>query len=396
VQDPSPATSDAVMDDIVDDLIRTSRLVAPDRLLDGVAMAAGRLGASDVHHSLCDHQQRMLRSLATGDELSIEGSVAGRCFVTDDEVLVEDADAVRLFLPLIDGAERLGVVEMALPALDEDLRRRCGRFTALVAELVVSRGQYTDALFRARRGDAMSLEAEMAWQLLIPLTFSIPALALSVMIEPAYDVGGDAFDYAHTDGTLHLALFDAMGHGVQAALTASLAVGAYRHGRRRGRTLVETYEQVDAAVVEHRPDAFATAILAELDCSTGELDWIAAGHPPPILVRERSVTVLECAPSVPVGVARHFANAPPPAVCRESLEPGDRVLFYSDGCTEAATPSGEVFGEERLVDFLVREQSAGRGLGETVRRLSHAVIDHAGGQVADDATVALVEYRGTG
>jgi serine phosphatase RsbU (regulator of sigma subunit) len=113
-----------------------------------------------------------------------------------------------------------------------------------------------------------------------------------------------------------------------------------------------------------------------------------------MLVRERRVSLFECVPTVPVGVASQFPLLRRAEVCSMPLQPGDRVLLYSDGCVEAAMPSGEPFGEERLGDFLVREQSAGLGLAETVRRLSHAVIDHAGGAVQDDATLALIEYRG--
>jgi serine phosphatase RsbU (regulator of sigma subunit) len=385
------------MDRVVDKLIWTSRHVPPDQLLDGVKAAGSLLGATDVDIHVNDYEHRLLTSMSDGSVSPAEGSVLGRCFANADELVLADADSdgVRLLMPLIDGAERLGVLELRLPALDETLRRHCGRFTALVAELLVTRGQYTDHQARLRRGEPMSLEAEMAWHLLVPLTFSIAELALSAMIEPAYDVGGDAFDYAHNDTTLHVALFDAMGHGVQAALTSTLAVGAYRHARRRQRTLTETYLDVDAAVAEHRPEAFCTAVLAELECATGELRWVNAGHPVPMLLRDLTVSRLDCTANVPVGVAAHFPDSGRPVACATALQPGDRVLFYSDGCVEAATPTGELFGEERLGDFLVREQQAGLGLAETVRRLSHAVIDHAGGKVDDDATLALVEYRGS-
>ena len=369
-------------------------MVAPDHMAEGVRTAAERLGATEVTIWLADYEQRALHSLA-GDVALIEGTVLGRCFTTDDDVVLDDAGTVRLLLPLVDGSERLGVLELLLPVLDETLQRRCGRFTALVAELVVSRSQYTDAFFRRRRGREMSLEAEMEWHLFRPLTFVLPELGLSAMAEPAYDVGGDALDYAHNAGTLHVALFDAMGHGVEAALTATLAVGAYRHARRRARSLVDTYLDLDQAVAEYRPDAYCTAILAELDCATAQLNWIAAGHPPPMLIRERAVSSLECLPAVPIGVASKFPQLASAEVCSVGLQPGDRVLFFSDGCIEAATPSGEPFGEERLGDFLVREQSAGLGLAETVRRLSHAVIGHAGGRIDDDATLALVEYHGS-
>jgi serine phosphatase RsbU (regulator of sigma subunit) len=186
-----------------------------------------------------------------------------------------------------------------------------------------------------------------------------------------------------------------MGHGIQAALTSTLVVAAYRHARRHGADLVKTYKAVDRETGEHRGNAFATGVFAEVDCPTGRMQWLNAGHPAPMLLRERSVMRLDTTPALPLGVGVEFEDDLTLDVGQVGLQPGDRVLFFSDGCTEAATTSGEPFGEERLGDFLVREQTAGLGLAETLRRLSHAVLDHASGTLADDATVLLVEYRGT-
>jgi serine phosphatase RsbU (regulator of sigma subunit) len=220
-------------------------------------------------------------------------------------------------------------------------------------------------------------------------------LAVTAALEPAYAMGGDAFDYAYNSPTLHVALFDSMGHGVQAALTSTLVVAAYRHARRHGADLVKTYRAVDRETAEHRGSAFATGVFAEVDCPTGRMQWLNAGHPAPMLLRERSVLRLETIPTLPLGVGAEFEDQLILDVGEVGLQPGDRVLLFSDGCTEAATPSGEPFGEERLGDLLVREQTAGLALAETVRRLSHAVLDHAGGTLADDATILLVEYTGT-
>jgi serine phosphatase RsbU (regulator of sigma subunit) len=238
----------------------------------------------------------------------------------------------------------------------------------------------------------MSLAAEMCWNLLRPLSFNIDALAVSAMLEPAYDVGGDVFEYVCNAPLFHAALFDSMGHGVGAALTSTVAVAAYRHARRTGEGLRESYEAVDRSVADHRPESFATGVLSHLDWTTGSFSWINAGHPAPMLIRERAVQRLEVRPALPMGLAVHFGH-PAVDVGTLQLQDGDRILLFSDGCTEATTPSGERFGEDRLGQFLVREQTAQLGLAETLRRLSHAILDHAGGELADDATVVLLEYR---
>jgi Stage II sporulation protein E (SpoIIE) len=377
---------------VVQELLLTSREVPPAAAVDGVRTAAAALGASGIDIYLNDYEQRDLRSLEDDEPLNIDGTVAGRTFTSGTRMETCSDGVTTVWLPLVNGASRLGVMRLTFADLDDDIRDACDQFAALVAELVVCRDQYTDTFVRARRGEEMSLAAEMCWNLLRPLTFNISALAASAMLQPAYDVGGDVFDYACNAPLFHAVLFDAMGHGVGAALTSTVAVGAYRYARRRGDDLAATYHAVDQAIDEHRAGTFATGVLAELDWTTGSFSWLNAGHPAPMLIRDRAVQRLGSEPALPMGFATAFADGVV-EVATTRLQDGDRVLLFSDGCTEARTPSGEAFGEVRLGDFLIREQSAGLELAETLRRLSHAVVEHAGGDLADDATVVLLEYR---
>jgi len=97
---------------------------------------------------------------------------------------------------------------------------------------------------------------------------------------------------------------------------------------------------------------------------------------------------LECAPSMPLGL-----GGPVVEIAHETLQRGDRVLFYTDGISESRSPDGGRFGQERLADFLVRATLDGLPGAETVRRLSAAVGTHVGKGLNDDATMLLVEYR---
>lgn len=83
----------------------------------------------------------------------------------------------------------------------------------------------------------------------------------------------------------------------------------------------------------------------------------------------------------------------PPQLCSTQLRPGDRVVLYTDGVVEARSPSGEFFGEERLADLIVRADSAGEPPPETMRRLMGSVMQHQAGQLQDDASIVLVEWR---
>ena len=95
-------------------------------------------------------------------------------------------------------------------------------------------------------------------------------------------------------------------------------------------------------------------------------------------------------PSTPLGVP-FGANAV--TIGQEDLEPGDRILLYTDGVTEARTADGKFFDADRLAEFLEREAADGRPTPETLRRLRHAILTHQNGQLQDDATALLVEWR---
>ena len=197
----------------------------------------------------------------------------------------------------------------------------------------------------------MDLAAEFRWSLLPPLTMSTPRVRIAGMLEPAYEIAGDAFDYAVNGDIAHVAMFDAVGHGLRACQLANLAVAAYRNCRRSGYDLTDTAVAIDAALTEQFGESwFVTALLAELDIDRGSLRWLTAGHPLPMLVRGgKVVATLESPPGMPLGL-----GGPAPAVSEVQLEPDDAIFCYSDGVTEARSVDGYFFGEERLADYLAR------------------------------------------
>ena len=247
----------------------------------------------------------------------------------------------------------------------------------------------------------MALQAELVWGFLVPRTFATERVLVAAMLEPAYQVGGDAFDYALVGDRLHVSIFDGVGHDLDAGLVASVGLASCRRTRRAGGDLAEMVGQADDAIARQFGDSrFLTALLGELDVATGQFSWIPCGHPPPLLIRDSKV-IKELArkPRLPLGLGHletisgtRQRTEDAAWVYRERLEPGDRLLLYTDGITEGRSASGTPFGVERLSDFVIRHSNAGTSAHETLRRLNHAIVEYQNDRLTDDATIVLVEW----
>lgn len=398
-----PASSSGVVDRsegfgerLLGSLLDRAHQMPPHLIAPLVAQEIAIIGGRDVEIFLPEYDQLTLvplrgEGLVVGVPQAIDGSLPGAAFRTDRTVEEPHEQGVRLFVPLLDGTDRVGVLAFTIDSMDDDDRRLTRRLAGLVADMFVTKGMYTDSFFQARRRQPMSLSAEMQWQLLPPLTMTTPQVAVAGALEPAYDVAGDSFDYAFNEDILHLAMIDAMGHGLGAAVMATLAVGAYRHARRFDLGLEEMYAAMDAAVAtQFTADHFATAQMARLDVRSGRLQWLNAGHPAPLLVRDhRVVASLDSPTTLPVGYGGAW-----PVVSEYVLERGDRLLFFTDGVVEEHREGGEQFGVARLVDLVERASRDGGAVQEVVRRLSRTLMRERGDVTTDDATLLLLEWRG--
>jgi len=388
--------------DVLAAALEASHMLPADRLGDLLRQAGQAIGASDVSMWVIDYGQATLVPISDDDELAADGSstaldvgstAAGRAFARAEPIESDEPDPHR-WIPLVDGTERLGVLRFAFAErLTVKNRRDADVLAALAGKLLVGKREHTDRYALRRRRHDLNLAAEMQWQQLPPLESSMPSAEVAGFVEPAYDVGGDGFDYSLNGDVLDLAIYDAVGHGLHAALLSTLTIAALRHARRRRRGLAERLQAADEAIAADFHGDFVTAQVAQLSTSSGSITWANAGHPPPILVRDGGVVgELKCEPRPPVGL--HELQTIPTAIETVQLQPRDRVLFYTDGVIEGGRQGGSRFGFERLADLLRRTASEGLGCAETVRRLGHSVLEHAAFELHDDATMLLVEWRG--
>jgi hypothetical protein len=410
----SPASRSNLVDRGLNQLFRRSHKASPDEVPGLVADAAAIFEAGDAGLYLVDLQQRTLvpfRPPGHSDHqthpraLGVDSTVAGRAFqhvcqLSQLPTTGASTDKrVQVWLPLLDGSERLGVLGLKLPPAllaDPLAMQRVHWFAALVAQLVVAKTLYGDSIVRSRRTKPMTLAAEIQWALLPPLTFVNQSITIAGGLEPAYEVAGDSFDYAVDAGVARFAVFDGMGHGIVSAQLISLVIAAYRNSRRAGQSLPEIATHIENAVTDvFRVESFATGVLCELDTTTGRLTWISAGHHAPLLLRDgKLVRELRVEPWLPLGLNQAIARTAPAAVGREQLQPGDMLLLYTDGVTEARSPDGDFFGLTRLVDMVTRNLAAGLPAPETMRRVNHALLDHQAADLEDDATLLLIEWHG--
>jgi hypothetical protein len=384
-------------EDVLTQIINESHAVTGDQLSE-MADRAVRPWELTAELLAVDLAQRALTRVRPrpGDPVAVEGTIAGRAYQLGEILAGGEGGARVLWVPMLDGADRAGVLRIGLGVEVNDdgpLRRRCWALAGLLGHILISKVPYSERLRWLRRGGSLSASADLMWQLVPPRTFAADRLVVTALLEPWDQVAGDAYDYAVNAGDAFFAVFDGAGHDLRAGHDTALAMTAVRLARRQGVTdLVALAAHADDLLTaQPGPARFVTAVLAALDMDTGVLQYVLAGHPAPLLLRGgRSVKELVHPPRTPLGVRGVPSDRL--GVGHARLEPGDRLLLYSDGIVEARNADGEFFGQHRLVDFARRAELAALPAPETLRRLGAAVLAHQGGRLQDDATLVLVDW----
>jgi hypothetical protein len=262
--------TDGVAGRVLADLLAQAHLMAPGALAGVLAERARPLGVRGVRIYLADLQQRHLHPLPDNAAqspaaLSIDSTLAGRAFQT---VTIHRASTgaaggglVQLWMPLIDGTERLGVLELVVEDAGEAMLGWYRALGSLAGLLIASKSVYSDTYAQVGRSREMALQAEMVWAFIAPTTFATEQVILSAVLEPAYEVGGDAFDYSLLGEHLHVSLFDAAGHDLAAGLIASVAMASSRTTRRSGGALADIAARARRSPA--RPAAAPVTLVAD-------------------------------------------------------------------------------------------------------------------------------------
>jgi serine phosphatase RsbU (regulator of sigma subunit) len=293
-----------------------------------------------------------------------------------------------ILAPMTERGEVIGLLELHVPDHpSSETLAEIAKLAHLLAFVVIASRRHTDLYEWGQRSRRSSLSAEIQQRLLPgPRTCEAGAFTLSAWLEPAALIAGDTFDYSLARDLLHLSMTDAMGHGVEAALTASLCVGSLRGARREGATLLEQAYAANEALAAHAlsgsRDDFVTGVIGRLDLHAGSLELVNAGHVAPYLMRGGTVSTMHLAADLPLGLF-------PETEYRSSvvaLEPGDRVLLVTDGMLERNASSINM----STAMFETRDLHP----REAVRHLADSVLRATGNDLKDDATALMLDWHG--
>jgi serine phosphatase RsbU (regulator of sigma subunit) len=349
-----------------------------------------RIGASTAHD-----ERRAVEESAT--VLPFDGGPAEQAIRTQQLQMVGpasvgseagDSGLWLVLAPVTERGEVIGVLELTLPDRpDAATRGEIARLAHLLAFVVIANRRHTDLYEWGQRSRPLSLSAEIQHRLLPgPQTCEAGSFTLSAWLEPSATIAGDTFDFSLERDALHLSLTDAMGHGVAAALAATLCVGSMRGARNQGASLLEQATSTNQALVDHAAKSgledFVTGLVGRVDLRTGVMELVNAGHVAPYLARGPHATTLDLPADLPLGMFRDTSYRS----SRIDLEPGDRIVFLTDGMLERNADGVDL--PAAIADTRSLHPR------EAVRVLADRVLEATGHALSDDATVLCLDWHG--
>jgi sigma-B regulation protein RsbU (phosphoserine phosphatase) len=302
-----------------------------------------------------------------------------------------------LAVPLGVGENVFGIVYADSPIAE-------GRFTedhlkvlTTLASVASIRVENTRLLEQQMERERLEHELQLAMEIQQRFQPTAPPIVQGYELQgisfSCYEIGGDYYDFIErSDGRLVVALGDVSGKGTAAALLMSSLHAAVHAQAASHSTLVETITAVNKYLAENIPsNRFVTLFYGELDPKSGSLSFVNAGHNPPLIVHESGTVEHLAAGGLPLGIIPHAEYREG----RTQLQYGDVLVIYSDGVSEAVSPSGEEFGPERLYDVVAQNlKASASGIRD---RIESALTKFAQGTPAnDDITLVIVKRQAKG
>jgi serine phosphatase RsbU (regulator of sigma subunit) len=267
----------------------------------------------------------------------------------------------------------------------------CLTFVVYVIQRYVERQDSLLKTVRHQRDDLLK-DVDLAAQvqrLFLPTgKTTIAGLEISGMMHPARGIGGDYYDYfAIDEHTSQIIIADVAGKGVPAALLMSATAAAMRLEANHDRNMLQQVERLNAEIGSvSDPERYVTLLVGEIDTDKRTIQYVNCGHNPALLFRAKTGTVSPMNSSCPpIGLSSEDSCE----ITSEALMPGDVLVLYTDGVTEAGNRQGEEFGMERL--FATVREGAVSSAEDLMSRIYGAAADFCGDDFDDDVTILVVK-----
>lgn len=379
-----------------DRLFNTERAIwaAPPAALAGTAVTvvAATYEASSVELALADYRlDYLVPVVSERPAFRMDNTPAGRAFAAQEPLLRLENGAWDLHLPLAVQGDRIGVLTVSLPEEPGDeLCRELATVATTLAQAIKIADSGTDFFRRARRRNRLTLAAEIQWELLPGRSCVADEYHLAGQLEPAYSIWGDNFDWSAGQDHLAVSVSNGMGRGVEAALLTQLTVGALRNARRSGADLIEQATLANETIFnQHHGQRHVSTLLLCFDLETGVVTAIDAGSPKLYRMRGSIVEPITLEAQLPLGMFGDTRFTEQEFV----IEPGDRLVIFSDGFHAAILPGGDAYGTTALGAAL--RQTRLQNPSEAVRTLTRGLLEYyAGTEIADDAVVLCLDWNG--
>src|SRR6266851_2890182 len=269
----------------------------------------------------------------------------------------------------------------------------CFAFVVYVIQRYMEQREALAKTVQQQRDDLLK-DVELAAQvqrLFLPMGRpAIAGLEIAGMMQPSRGVGGDYYDYIPIDAhTTQVIIADVAGKGVPAALLMSATAAAMRLEANRDRNMLQQVERLNAGIgAVSDPERYVTLLVAEIDTDKRIIRYVNCGHNPALLFRATTGTLTRLNSSCPpIGLSAE-------EICElasADLSPGDAVVFYTDGVTEAENRFGEEFGMERLSATVRRGSSL--SAENLMTNIYNAAADFCGDNFDDAVTILVVKYN---